>query len=70
MIDTSKVWSSVPDSKLTLGQSKDQKVQQTEGAKNLRVRPGNQGRRLIHIATYNVMTFSSEEKLLELEELK
>ncbi|KAH1019388.1 hypothetical protein HUJ04_009214 [Dendroctonus ponderosae] len=39
-----------------------------EGAKNTRKRPGHQGRQLMHIASYNVQTLSSEAKLLEMEE--
>ncbi|XP_072395136.1 uncharacterized protein [Diabrotica undecimpunctata] len=71
MRDTRKTRPSVPGSKLILGQGSDQEIQQTEGAKNPRVRSGYHGRQQMYIATYNVRTLSSEEKLLELkEELK
>ncbi|XP_072380641.1 uncharacterized protein [Diabrotica undecimpunctata] len=69
MLDTTKTRPSVPGSQLILGQGSDQEKQQTEDAKNPRVRSGYHGRRQIYIATYNVRTLSSEEKLLKLEEL-
>ncbi|XP_072401088.1 uncharacterized protein [Diabrotica undecimpunctata] len=68
MLDTTKTRPSVPGSELTLIQGSDQERQQTEGAKNPRVRSGDHRRRQMYIATYNVRLLSSEEKLQELEE--
>lgn len=68
MADTNKNWPPVPGSSAIPGYGSGQGNGGAGGAKNLRQRSGYHKKRRLDLATYNVRTLRTDEKIVELEE--
>lgn len=62
-------WPSAPGRSPVPGQGGGRKRERLQGAKNHRDGLGCQGKIRLYIATYNTRALSSEERILELEEV-